>query len=117
MGLAGRDLIGIAETGSGKTAAFLLPLLQHILEQPAAARASVADLGPLAIVMAPARELAQQASSRSRRGRMPLAKGVQEASLAVFEGGAQGRDPIQVFHPPVTKGGGGGLPALRVSTS
>ena len=59
MGLAGRDLIGVAETGSGKTAAFLLPLMQYVLAH-AAGRAQVADAGPLALVMAPVRELAQQ---------------------------------------------------------
>ena len=31
--LSGRDIIGIAKTGSGKTAAFLWPLLVHILDQ------------------------------------------------------------------------------------
>ena len=60
MGLAGRDLIGIAETGSGKTAAFLLPLLTFVLAQPADARGRVGEAGPLGLVMAPTRELAQQ---------------------------------------------------------
>jgi ATP-dependent RNA helicase DDX42 len=32
--LSGRDIIGIAQTGSGKTAAFLWPLLVHIMDQP-----------------------------------------------------------------------------------
>ena len=32
--LSGRDVIGIAETGSGKTAAFLWPLLVHVMDQP-----------------------------------------------------------------------------------
>ena len=31
--MSGRDLIGIAKTGSGKTVAFLLPMLRHILDQ------------------------------------------------------------------------------------
>lgn len=31
--MSGRDLIGIAKTGSGKTVAFLLPLLRHVLDQ------------------------------------------------------------------------------------
>ena len=101
MGLAGRDLIGVAETGSGKTAAFLIPLLTYILSQPRAVRdkvrgdrrgsavgegllarfiyfcndtstphlctyfmrfcvRQVAESGPLALIMAPTRELAQQ---------------------------------------------------------
>jgi len=33
--MCGKDVIGIAKTGSGKTLAFLLPMLRHILDQPA----------------------------------------------------------------------------------
>ena len=33
--LAGRDLLGVAQTGTGKTAAFALPMLQHLAEKPA----------------------------------------------------------------------------------
>jgi len=50
--LAGRDLVGGAMTGSGKTAAFALPVLQRLLAAP--------GRGPLALVLAPTRELAQQ---------------------------------------------------------
>ena len=34
VALSGRDIIGIAKTGSGKTVAFLWPLLVHIIDQP-----------------------------------------------------------------------------------
>ena len=34
LGLKNRDVIGIAETGSGKTAAFVLPMLVYIMSQP-----------------------------------------------------------------------------------
>ncbi|XP_073956385.1 ATP-dependent RNA helicase DDX42 [Choristoneura fumiferana] len=54
--LAGRDLIGIARTGSGKTAAFLWPLLVHIMDQKELAP----DDGPIGLILAPTRELAQQ---------------------------------------------------------
>ncbi len=50
--LAGRDLVGGAMTGSGKTAAFALPVLQRLLARP--------GRGPRALVLAPTRELAQQ---------------------------------------------------------
>ncbi|KAI1004844.1 ATP-dependent rRNA helicase [Podosphaera aphanis] len=53
LALDGRDLIGLAETGSGKTAAFALPILQALLENPQ----------PLfGLVLAPTRELAYQIS-------------------------------------------------------
>ena len=55
-----RDLIGIAETGSGKTAAFGIPLCHHILEMPPRVLSSASENGPLSLVMAPTRELAQQ---------------------------------------------------------
>ncbi|HEV2716662.1 MAG TPA: DEAD/DEAH box helicase [Terriglobales bacterium] len=50
--LSGRDLIGCAETGTGKTAAFLLPIIQRISEQPRP--------GLRVLVLAPTRELALQ---------------------------------------------------------
>ncbi|XP_011041778.1 PREDICTED: putative DEAD-box RNA helicase HEL64 [Populus euphratica] len=56
VALSGRDLLGCAETGSGKTAAFTIPMIQHCLAQPPVQRGD----GPLAMVLAPYRELAQQ---------------------------------------------------------
>src|SRR5881396_1048466 len=50
--LAGRDVIGTAQTGSGKTAAFLLPILQRLLKQPPGRTR--------ALVLSPTRELAAQ---------------------------------------------------------
>lgn len=60
IGLQNRDIIGVAETGSGKTAAFVIPLLVWITGLPEADRLSVIDKGPFAIILAPTRELAQQ---------------------------------------------------------
>ncbi|XP_031260106.1 DEAD-box ATP-dependent RNA helicase 20-like isoform X2 [Pistacia vera] len=56
VALSGRDLLGCAETGSGKTAAFTIPMIQHCLAQTPVRRGD----GPLALVLAPTRELAQQ---------------------------------------------------------
>ena len=53
--LAGRDLVGQAETGTGKTAAFALPLLQRIADNPG-------EVVPRALVLVPTRELAMQVS-------------------------------------------------------
>lgn len=59
LGLQQRDVIGIAETGSGKTAAFVLPMLAYITRLPPINEENEAE-GPYAVVMAPTRELAQQ---------------------------------------------------------
>jgi|TARA_B110000305_G_scaffold239288_1_gene306679 ATP-dependent RNA helicase DDX5/DBP2 len=59
---AGRDVLGCAETGSGKTAAFSIPMIQHCLQQPEIKRGD----GPFAIVMAPTRELAQQIEKEAK---------------------------------------------------
>ncbi|MEW6594499.1 MAG: DEAD/DEAH box helicase [Thermodesulfobacteriota bacterium] len=54
IALAGRDLLGLAQTGTGKTAAFLLPLLQHLV------MAGERRKTPRALIIAPTRELAEQ---------------------------------------------------------
>ncbi len=56
MALSGRDMIGIAATGSGKTLSFVLPAIVHINAQPLLARGD----GPIALFLSPTRELAQQ---------------------------------------------------------
>nr|XP_043605889.1 DEAD-box ATP-dependent RNA helicase 21-like isoform X2 [Erigeron canadensis] len=59
LGLQQRDVIGVAETGSGKTAAFVLPMLTYITRLPPISEENEAE-GPYAVVLAPTRELAQQ---------------------------------------------------------
>jgi ATP-dependent RNA helicase DDX23/PRP28 len=66
-GMEHRDLMGIAETGSGKTAAFLLPMLHIILSGDPARRAACKDHGPLALILAPTRELAQQIEAETAK--------------------------------------------------
>jgi ATP-dependent RNA helicase DeaD len=56
--LAGRDLIGVAQTGTGKTAAFALPLLSRL---------DLAKAKPQVLVLTPTRELAIQVSEAFRR--------------------------------------------------
>lgn len=60
IGMSRRDIIGIAETGSGKTAAFIIPMLSILLQSPPEHLSRCAHEGPLAVIMAPTRELAQQ---------------------------------------------------------
>lgn len=64
--MSGRDVIGIAKTGSGKTIAYLLPLFRHVKDQ----RPVTGNEGPIAMVMAPTRELAMQIYSEIK----PFAK-------------------------------------------
>ncbi|GJN08069.1 hypothetical protein PR202_ga25957 [Eleusine coracana subsp. coracana] len=54
--ISGRDIIGIAKTGSGKTAAFVLPMIVHIMDQPELEK----EEGPIGVICAPTRELAHQ---------------------------------------------------------
>ncbi|ORZ05155.1 P-loop containing nucleoside triphosphate hydrolase protein [Lobosporangium transversale] len=54
--MSGRDVIAVAKTGSGKTIAFILPMLRHIKDQ----RPLENMEGPIAIIMTPTRELAVQ---------------------------------------------------------
>ncbi|XP_038133961.1 probable ATP-dependent RNA helicase DDX5 [Cyprinodon tularosa] len=56
VALSGKDMVGIAQTGSGKTIAYLLPAIVHIQHQPFLEHGD----GPICLVLAPTRELAQQ---------------------------------------------------------
>jgi superfamily II DNA/RNA helicase len=55
--LTGRDVIGLANTGTGKTAAFLLPIIEHLAEN---------TLRPSVLIIEPTRELAQQIAEEFR---------------------------------------------------
>jgi len=72
IGLQNRDIIGTAETGSGKTAAFLIPLLAWIRSLPSIERSFDADNGPYALILAPTRELAQQIEEEAVKFGKPL---------------------------------------------
>ncbi|XP_047112962.1 ATP-dependent RNA helicase DDX42 isoform X2 [Schistocerca piceifrons] len=61
--LAGRDIIGIAKTGSGKTAAFVWPMLVHVADQ----RELSPGEGPVGLILAPTRELSQQIYAEAKR--------------------------------------------------
>ncbi|ETS87726.1 Pre-mRNA-splicing ATP-dependent RNA helicase prp28 [Pestalotiopsis fici W106-1] len=71
IALQARDLIGVAVTGSGKTAAFLLPLLVYISELPPLTEINKND-GPYALILAPTRELVQQIETEARKFSTPL---------------------------------------------
>ena len=77
--LAGRDMIGVAQTGSGKTAAFVIPLLEKLAMYENRAEAHM----PRALILAPTRELALQTTDRIKE----LSTGM-KASCCTIYGGA-----------------------------
>jgi len=77
-GLAGRDVLACAMTGSGKTAAFVLPILQRLIARP--------GRGPRALVVTPTRELAAQVHEHLEA----LGRHTRIRSVAVFGGVAAG---------------------------
>ncbi len=80
-GLAGRDIIGTAQTGTGKTAAFVLPILQSLLTTPSKRRHI------RALIVTPTRELAEQIHASVRE----LARFTKIKSATVY--GGVGMDP------------------------
>ncbi len=72
--LQGRDLIGTAQTGSGKTAAFVLPILQRLMRQPPGRTR--------ALILSPTRELAAQTEAALRS----LGKGTRVRGQSVYGG-------------------------------
>lgn len=60
--IAGVDLLASAQTGTGKTAAFLLPVLQRLSEP-----AKVKGIGPRALILVPTRELAMQVANEAKK--------------------------------------------------
>jgi len=82
MILNSHDVLGIAETGSGKTLSFVLPGVLHIQNQQMARRS-----GPICLCVAPTRELAQQIEAETKKFANPLG-----ISVASCYGGAPKRD-------------------------
>ena len=79
--LEGRDILGIAQTGTGKTGAFVLPMLCHLSKGRARARM------PRSLVLAPTRELAAQVSEQFEKYSAHL-----KLSMALLIGGVSFKD-------------------------
>jgi len=77
--LDGRDILGLAQTGTGKTAAFALPILDVLLDEPVP--------GPTVLVLAPTRELASQIDAEIRT----LARFTPIKTVSIFGGVSQHR--------------------------
>jgi len=81
--LGGRDLIGSAQTGTGKTAAFLLPALQRLAASGIRARAGKNGVAsPSVLVLAPTRELAQQVAEQA----FHYGRGLRVNSVCIYGG-------------------------------
>jgi ATP-dependent RNA helicase DDX3X len=92
IGSAGRDLMACAQTGSGKTAGFLFPIIMAMIKNggrdpPDSSRRRVY---PEALIMAPTRELAQQIHDEARR--FTYRTGI--ASVVIY-GGAEVREQLR----------------------
>ena len=83
--MSGRDVIGVAKTGSGKTMAFLLPMFRHIKAQKPLKNMD----GPIGLVMAPTRELATQTFAACK----PFLKALDLRAVCAY-GGAPIKDQI-----------------------
>lgn len=83
--MSGRDTIGVAKTGSGKTMAFVLPMFRHIKDQPPLETMD----GPIGMIMAPTRELAVQI----HRDCKPFLKALNLRAVCAY-GGAPIKDQI-----------------------
>jgi ATP-dependent RNA helicase DeaD len=78
----GRDLLGQAATGTGKTAAFMLPMLQRLAEHRAVTGSRAGESGVFGLVLAPTRELAMQVRTAAER----YGEGMGARVLAVYGG-------------------------------
>jgi ATP-dependent RNA helicase DDX46/PRP5 len=83
--MSGRDVIGVAKTGSGKTIAFLLPMFRHIRDQ----RPLEGSDGPIGLIMTPTRELATQIHRECK----PFLKAMGLRAVCAY-GGAPIKDQI-----------------------
>ncbi|WP_374514438.1 DEAD/DEAH box helicase [Brevundimonas sp.] len=90
VALAGRDVLGIAQTGTGKTAAFTLPMVDRLSSGRARARM------PRALVLAPTRELADQVAESFAR----YAKGTR-LNWALLIGGVSMGDQVALLNKGV----------------
>jgi ATP-dependent RNA helicase RhlE len=84
----GRDVLGLAQTGTGKTAAFGLALLERLTTRPRAGRGN----GPRALIVAPTRELAHQIDTELRQ----LARFTEMRTVTLY-GGTSARSQVNAL--------------------
>ncbi|CBZ23416.1 putative ATP-dependent RNA helicase [Leishmania mexicana MHOM/GT/2001/U1103] len=91
----GMDILAVAETGSGKTAAYLVPLLYHVLcrAPKLLGHPDRISLGPLSVVIVPTRELAEQVTTSF----LQLCGQAPTASMYSSDGGHISQDTIRAW--------------------
>lgn len=93
--MLGRDVLAVAQTGQGKTLAFVLPAVLHAAWQPALSKGD----GPLVVILAPTHELVHQIHAELR----PFAKAL-SLTVADLVGGVDKHEQFKVLrsaqHPP-----------------
>jgi ATP-dependent RNA helicase DDX5/DBP2 len=107
VAMSGRDMVGSATTGSGKTLSFILPALEHIAAQQTAMGAEASQRGaqrfgdvrsdPIVVILAPTRELAVQIHEEAER----YARGYNIRMACLFGGqGNRGQQARQLRDRP-----------------
>ncbi len=86
IGLAAKHIVGIANTGTGKTAAFAIPVLQRLISEP----------NSKAVIIAPTRELAEQIEQQCRE----IGKGSGLSGALLIGGTSMGRQLNDLRHNP-----------------
>lgn len=98
VALAGRDMVGIAFTGSGKTVTFSLPLVMAALEEELR-MPLIAGEGPVGFILAPSRELARQTFDvvKDYMQRISSTPGYPELRAQLLIGGENSREQVKVI--------------------
>ena len=86
--LAGSDILGLAQTGTGKTAGFAIPIVERILKNP--------NQGPVALILAPTRELAAQIADEVQ----VLTAFTKVKSVTIYGGVGQGPQVAKIKKNP-----------------
>ncbi|VDL39602.1 unnamed protein product [Hymenolepis diminuta] len=95
--LSGRDMIGIAFTGSGKTMVFALPILMFSLDQESKIPFLPSE-GPYGLILGPSRELARQTQEVITQLATKMAKaGYPEVRVGLCIGGMAVKDQVETF--------------------
>nr|XP_006625577.1 PREDICTED: probable ATP-dependent RNA helicase DDX56 [Lepisosteus oculatus] len=99
LALEGKDLLARARTGSGKTAAYAVPIIQHILS----AKQTVQEQAVRALVLVPTKELGQQAQTMIRQLTSYCARDVRVADIS-GKADVSAQKPILMEKPDIVVG-------------